>query len=693
MLVTNKFDNPCSACMHTVHSGEGFAVEYEGDWYAYHKDCLPAEFAGQVSSVPKSSRKNCITAEGHIFIDYNAAHIDLIKTIPNRKWNKENGCWSFPLSVPSIERAVEVGRILNLKIDESLNKTVPVAEKCRKYDKMYQYQKEGAEFLASRSAALLGDEMGTGKTIQTLCALPKNSRVLVVCPSSLKFNWVKECNFWRPDYKVTVLSASKINIAYEAAVLIGKNNFRLPEKNEIFILNREMMPDSLIPNKAVEGKKYKICDLPQEFLDVLQETYIIVDEAHRFKGTKTSGYKKLKTLTKNARATWALTGTPLLNRPTDLWGVLSACNMENVVFNKYGSKPYDYFYECFNGRQGRFGIEWGDPTPEVPDLISRVRLARKRKDVLPQLPEKTYTNILVTFDGQDGSVITKELDDLSKKYSSDINLNKLPPFQAFSAIRHKIAKSRIPALVEYVEECEEQDAPLVVFSAHKAPLDILRIRDGWAVIDGSVKSDDKQKIVDDFQNGKLKGIGCTIQCGAEGLNLTRAWKCLFVDLDWVPALNLQAEARINRIGQTSNKIEIIRFVGNHPLDEHLFNLLAEKERLIQATFEKPQQDSTAEAQKPTKNTRSYTQVICDYESSRASEKPCVYDESSLIEKASFIVSLTKDDPLYFLVSRTDVKAINTLLGSYRKDPLFVQALSFIVGRYEKKFSEIKTHDQ
>ena len=690
MVIANKFDAVCAACGNTVHSGEGYAHSFSGEWYNYHSNCLPEEL--KPSSIKQDKSLVVVEGKGQLYFPFNPAHVALVKTIPNRSWNKSAMCWEFPLEENSLSRALEVARLLNLQVPDDLQKEKLVESKCEKFDNLFDYQKLGADFLCSRSAALLGDEMGTGKTPQSLCALPSNKPVLIISPSCVKFNWVKESNKWRPDYRVSVICANKTKTDYEADIIVGKENFRLPEENEILIVNREMLPDFLVPKK-VEGSVFPVCDLPETFKQGLNKTYIIVDEAHQFKGTKTAGYKKLKTLSRGAAATWALTGTPLMNRPMDLWGVLSACNMEKIVFNRYGLKPYDLFYESFNGRQGRFGTEWGCPTKEVPDLIARVRLARKRKDVLPQLPDKMYTNVAIEIDDKTGDVIKKKMNMLQKEFGSSFSTNNLPPFESFSAIRAEIARSRIPALVEYVEECEEQEVPLVVFSAHLDPLNVLRLRDGWAVIDGSTVAEDRQTIVDAFQSGKLKGVACTIKAGGVGITLTHAWKCLFVDLDWVPANNQQAEDRICRIGQQSNKVEIIRFFMNHPLDKRLLELLSEKQDLIKKTFDKSETASdNIEAPVRIQTTRTYPEIVCDYEASRCAGLPSSYSPDEMQEKINRILSISKEEYLYSLISQTDIKAIKKLSSEFADHPLTRQTISFILTRYDRIFSSVSCEE-
>jgi SWI/SNF-related matrix-associated actin-dependent regulator 1 of chromatin subfamily A len=679
MAVANKFDKECNVCGLLVRSGDGVATKYDGEWYTYHSGCTP----DSVKLVENKERKSLVVTEskGQIFMPYNPAHVQLVKTIPNRTWNKDENCWEFPLTTDASKRAGEVAKILGLSIPDDFKVDTSSLQKCKSYNDMFDYQKEGSDFLSARSSALLGDEMGTGKTVQALCALPANQRVLIVCPSCVKFNWVKESNKWRPDYRVTVLSASKTKTDYEAEIIIGKNNFRLPEENEIFIINRELLPDFLVPVKQANSE-FPTCELTPEFAKSLRETYLIVDEAHQFKGTKTSAHKKLRTLSKNSRSTWALTGTPLLNRPEDLWGVLASCNMEKIVFNKYGTKPYDYFYESFGGQQGRFGTVFHGPSKEMPSLMARVRLARKRKDVLPQLPDKIYTNIQISLDTTDGAIIRKKLDNLQKEFGKMIGDGGLPRFEKFSEIRADIARSRVPAMMEYVEECEEQDVPLVIFSAHKDPINVFYTREGWGVITGDTSAEDRQRTVDAFQAGKLKGVACTIKAAGIGITLTHAWKCLFVDLDWVPANNQQAEDRVCRIGQNSNKVEIIRFVANHPLDRRLFELLTEKEKLIKQTLDGGPKPASVDA---IVGKRSYPEIVCDYEAARACSVVKLYDSQDLYNKLSNIVNMSESDWRFALVSQTDVRALKKLNQEFKDHALYAQAVSFILHRYDIVF--------
>lgn len=152
-------------------------------------------------------------------------------------------------------------------------------------------------------------------------------------------------------------------------------------------------------------------------------------------------------------------------------------------------------------------------------------------------------------------------------------------------MRALLAKCRIPAMLDLVEDFEDAEQPLVVFSAYKAPIQELAKRDGWAVITGDTTSRQRQEIVREFQAGNLKGVGLTIRAGGTGLTLTKASNVLFVDLDWVPTQNAQAVDRVRRIGQTAGSVQVIRLSSNHPVDRRVQEILVQKMELIHGAIE------------------------------------------------------------------------------------------------------------
>ena len=157
--------------------------------------------------------------------------------------------------------------------------------------------------------------------------------------------------------------------------------------------------------------------------------------------------------------------------------------------------------------------------------------------------------------------LRKEMDALWSDYEDELGVGKLPDFKVFSSLRAKLAESRIPALLEMVEDHEEQGVPLVVFSAHRKPIDTLGKREGWLVITGDTP--DKQAVARAFQSGQYKGVAVTIQAGGVGLTLTHASNAIFVDRDWNPAQNVQAADRLHRIGQKADSVLYTHLTADH----------------------------------------------------------------------------------------------------------------------------------
>jgi hypothetical protein len=261
----------------------------------------------------------------------------------------------------------------------------------------------------------------------------------------------------------------------------------------------------------------------------------------------------------------------------------------------------------------------------------------------------------------------------------------IPNFEQFSEIRARLAEARIPAVVEIVESYEESDTPLVVFSAHKAPVKVLGDREGWDCITGDTPPKERRDIVKAFQSGQLKGVACTVQAGGVGITLTRASTALFVDLDWTPAWNLQAEDRLRRIGQTK-KVLIQHLQSNHPLDKHIQKLIRYKMELMQKSldenikfkpprnFDKPAPDVVEESDEELAarlaaleeaEKEAERQVACDRIHSILSREQAKSDvpEPELTPKRKQLIK----DALAFMVARCDGAIEKDYIGFNRPD--------------------------
>lgn len=440
-------------------------------------------------------------------------------------------------------------------------------------DRPYPFQGAGVAVLAARNSFLLADEMGLGKTVQALLAIPDVGAALVLCPASLKGEWLKACLRWRPDYHPEIA-----------------DSFRLPMMGEIIIINYERLP---VSKKEALVKVLK----PTETLmsDALagrdlSRIVLIGDEFHYIKSSKSGRTQRWRELARAIRAaggrTWGLTGTPMPNTPMDLLNVLTALDL---LKESFGSYPR--FCHMMNGRQDYWG-KWifGAPRPGAVEALRRVMLRRRRVDVLPDLPTITYEEISV-----DVKASARKASDQARAAMAAAGVDLQAVIDGSQGLgassdtvftaRRLLAEAKIAAVVEIVEAYEEAQEPLIVFSAHRAPIDALGEMRGLVKICGDTKAEERSQAVADFQAGKFNTIALTIKAGAVGFTLTRAAHVLMVDEEWTPDWNQQAVSRACRIGQTRGVL-VKRLRVPDSIDTDVGAILDGKQALIDATIEK-----------------------------------------------------------------------------------------------------------
>ena len=393
--------------------------------------------------------------------------------------------------------------------------------------KLYPHQAAGIEYLRGRKCALLRDEMGLGKTIQALLALPDNARALVVVPASLKYNWAAECNRWRPDLSPVILS--------------GGGSFRWPEPGELVILNYDILTDK--PGRAPGG------------------VVLVADEVQLVKNNKAQRTKRFRILANAVSRTggrrWLMTGTPLLRNPADLWAVMLAAGIHREAY----PSGFETFAYQWGGRHTgyRGALEWDhekiDPIAGL--TLQSVSLGRLRANVI-DLPAKRHAVHTVEVPDNVAPLTDEELKTLES--CEDIEeLRGKPIFERIAAARAKLAQFKAPLALDLARETVEGGGgPIIVFSAHATALDSFKAMETAyfvafniriETLQGSDSAERRAEVVEAFQAGKIDILALTIGVGQVGLTLTKSCRMLFIDRDWSPAVNRQAEDRINRIGQ------------------------------------------------------------------------------------------------------------------------------------------------
>jgi SWI/SNF-related matrix-associated actin-dependent regulator 1 of chromatin subfamily A len=232
------------------------------------------------------------------------------------------------------------------------------------------------------------------------------------------------------------------------------------------------------------------------------------------------------------------------------------------------------------------GYEWkpGYASPEARECLSSVMLRRMRADVLPDLPVKTRRSIDVKVDHKALSKLVRLTENLLlefQNWTDDQVLEECAAGGALSMVRKELAGLKLPTLVDLIKECEQVQEPVIAFSYHRDPIIELGSRKGWAAITGSVADHERTALVERFQKGELRGLAGTIGAMGVGVTLTKSANVMFLDRDFVPANNIQAEDRAVRIGQTRGVLVTV-LNALHPIDQRVAIILERKERLLEA---------------------------------------------------------------------------------------------------------------
>lgn len=447
------------------------------------------------------------------------------------------------------------------------------------------YQRAGIAYAMSRKAVLIGDEMGLGKTIQAIGvinATPEAKKIIVVCPASLKLNWEREMRKWLVNQSLTIGHASTKD---------GR-----PATN-IVIVNYDILT--------------KFPDLADRIFDVA-----ILDEAHYCKNGKAKrtvaaiGSRKEDKTGIRAHRRILLTGTPLTNRPIELYSLLSYLQPDRWPSVFSFGKRY-----CA-GYQGRHGWDFtGQSNLEELQRVMRetVMVRRLKADVLTELPPKRRQIVMLARNGA-AKAIEAEIRaadaqaDARHRLMAQVELSKASAdpadyasavaamqeaargaFTELAKLRHETALAKVPYVVEHATSAAEQ-AQIVIFAHHK---DVLtQIAEGLTteghtcvIVTGDMELAARQRSVDAFQAGEAQVILGTIGAMGVGHTLTRSAHVIFAELDWVPANVSQAEDRTHRIGQTGNVL-IQHLIFDGSIDSRMAEILVEKQEIIDRALDR-----------------------------------------------------------------------------------------------------------
>lgn len=426
--------------------------------------------------------------------------------------------------------------------------------------KLFPYQAECVEQMKTRNGRiLLGLDMGLGKSIIALkyCVDLKIRPIVIICPASLKYNWEHE-------------AATHFGLLCD--ILHGqkaKKRSLTNYHNPIIIINYEIL-------------QYWI-----EYLVSIKPQAIIWDEAHYCKSRFTLRFKALKELLRRVKPKHriALSGTPITNRPAELWTTLHLL-LPNLYDNFF---EFGFRYCNPKMKFGRWEFTGKKNLTELHNKLTKSVMIRKlKKDALKDLPEKVRSTIYVKLSKEDRA----EYDFCAHHFLKWIALrkpNKLHrvkksvPLSRLGYLMRLAMKLKRFDVLEWIQNFhEESEAKLIVFSCHTKMIDWLhsKFKDISVVINGEVTGKKRHQAVMSFQKDKhIRYAFCNPKAAGVGLTLTAAADQLWADLPYSPGEVVQGEDRIHRIGATK-KCSIYYMVAGGTVEEYLCSLIIDKQSTL-----------------------------------------------------------------------------------------------------------------
>lgn len=492
----------------------------------------------------------------------------------------------------SVNVVLEIIKKNNRVIEESKNKDWDSILNNYKFKtKPYDYQLEGIKKALSNNNLLLTDEQGLGKTLQAIYAADIKSReedypyTLIVCGvNGLKYNWLAEIEEHLNEEGYIL--GSRIN--RNENLVDGSVNERIEALDKLAngeIENRFIITNiETLRNQTIKEKIKELC-----VKNIIGMT--IIDEMHRVSNLKSQQGDALNYL--KSRNKIGLTGTPVINKPLDLYAPLTWLGIENRSDYEFRHRYGRYITRYGQGREYEELIEYIN-LGELKDILNTVMLRREKKEVL-ELPSVVHMQEIIELTTEQSKLyntIKKEL--VAQIEDIILDPNPLAKFtrlrQACScsaAIDSSIIKNaKYTRILELIDDLKSDNKKVIVYSNFAfavKELDDLMKENKFKSYTITGEEKNKKAVIDKFKEDGDVLIG-TIKALGTGYTITEASNIIFLDLPWTYADMIQAIDRAHRIGQ-ENKVTVISLLGKNTVDEKMYKIVKKKEDLFNDLME------------------------------------------------------------------------------------------------------------
>jgi len=555
-----------------------------------------------------------------------------VRSITGRKFHADDKCWSIPVAqartlygileqvYSPLAKAIIDNKDVAKDVEDSIQR-VEISSAAELTDSklaeinaalegkfpegldLYPFQKVAVAFAEmSGGSCLIGDEMGIGKTISTIgyAALhPEDRPAVVVCPANVKFNWKKELSKWLPTEKIHVVTgANKVTAAEakETAASMGALSSDLKSKATAEAYLSSMGVDmGTIPMCDFVIINYDLMAKKQDELIAIAPRLVILDESHYIKNSGSKNKPVQRTMAtlnvaKYAPKVLALSGTAISSRPKEFFNTLNLMRPDQFPsFWDFAQRYCDPWNDGFG-----WNFDGASNTKELNERTRDLCIRRLKSEVLPELPPKTRTFLPIHLEKKQRSPYDIAQEEWDRKID-DCYLNGEPLPQGtmlnmLNDLRHICGNIKVDYAADWIKQYHSQTGkPIVVFTHHRDVLKRLtdKVQKVAKVqtISGDTSSKKRQELVDDFQAGHIDVLICNTIAAKEGITLTAADTVLFIEREWVPTDEEQAEDRVYRIGQESQHVHAVYLSCAGTIDEHFDRVVEEKRAVVKAVLD------------------------------------------------------------------------------------------------------------
>lgn len=469
---------------------------------------------------------------------------------------------------------MDVDSELDVRNDDSVteytNRLMKVKEQTIQLKDEYKsllrtYQQQGIQWLYDLKNmglnGILADDMGLGKTLQVLVFyeqyVSKDKPSLIVCPSSLMYNWMSEIE--------------KFKIDVDAVCVTGTQDVRkdiIKENHELYITTYDYLRRDV------------------ELYMSMEFEYIVLDEAQFIKNPKTKNAQSVKSLKSKHRL--ALTGTPIENGLSELWSIFDFLLPGYLYSLNYFTKNFEK------------PIQMGDDKrqAQLQKLVSPFILRRTKKQVLKDLPDKVEKDLWLNLSPEEKQLYLANLAQVNEQLQQQLELEKVDSILILAMMtrlrqicceprmlyeNYTGESTKFKMCLDLIETLKENDKKVLLFSSFTSIFDSFieefnRRGIKYHMITGAVDKKKRKEEVDAFQSDDSNVFLISLKAGGTGLNLTKAQAVIHFDPWWNVSAQNQATDRAYRIGQTKNVL-VYQLLMKNTIEEKIYEMQKRKKAM------------------------------------------------------------------------------------------------------------------